>query len=115
MDIDRYQHLSKRTAEELPDPENVDGEGDYQTTALFLALALNGEAGELGEKMKKYVREDDPSYLAEAYWELGDVLWYMAQMASLLDVDLSEVAEDNLDKLLDRQERDVLLGDGDTR
>lgn len=115
MELSEYQRESRRTAKGIANPSRVAGEGDHQVKAMFLALAINGEAGELGEKAKKYVRESDDEYLEEAKQELGDVLWYIAQFATLLDVDLSEVAEDNLDKLLDRDERGVIQGQGDDR
>jgi len=47
--------------------------------------------------------------------ELGDVLWYLAQFASELDIYLSDIAEDNITKLKDRQQRNVLGGNGDNR
>jgi NTP pyrophosphatase (non-canonical NTP hydrolase) len=47
--------------------------------------------------------------------ELGDVLWYAAQLATEAGLDLDEIAEDNLAKLLSRQERGVLQGSGDLR
>ena len=47
--------------------------------------------------------------------ELGDVLWYVAQLATEAGLDLDEIADDNLAKLLSRQERGVLQGSGDTR
>jgi NTP pyrophosphatase (non-canonical NTP hydrolase) len=47
--------------------------------------------------------------------ELGDVLWYVAQLASELGLELDEIAQTNLDKLLSRQRRGVLSGDGDDR
>jgi NTP pyrophosphatase (non-canonical NTP hydrolase) len=47
--------------------------------------------------------------------ELGDVLWYVAQLATEAGLDLDMIAEDNLSKLLSRRERNVLQGSGDTR
>lgn len=114
MTFSEYQELSERTAKGMAEPR-VESEEDMKTKAMFLALALNGEAGEFGEKIKKYVREGDAEYLEGARAELGDVLWYMAQLATLLNVDLEDVAEDNLDKLFDRQDRGVLHDEGDNR
>ena len=47
--------------------------------------------------------------------EIGDVLWYCARLASELDLSLSQIAEDNMKKLLDRKERGVIGGSGDNR
>ena len=47
--------------------------------------------------------------------ELGDVLWYLTQICTNLDLTLEEVAEANLDKLFSRLERGVIHGDGDHR
>lgn len=114
MDFDEYQYVSKQTAQGYAEP-NYETEHGKMFRTMFLALALNGEAGELGEKVKKYVREDDEEYLEGARAELGDVLWYLSQLATLLDVSLEDVAEENMDKLLDRQERDAITGEGDER
>lgn len=113
--FDQYQELSKQTAQGYADADGMTAAHNPQMSALFLAVAINGEAGELAEKVKKHVREDDDEYLEEAEAEMGDILWYMAQLASLLDVSLGDVADENLGKLLDRQERDVITGQGDER
>jgi NTP pyrophosphatase (non-canonical NTP hydrolase) len=59
--------------------------------------------------------EDDEAYLDELEAEIGDVLWYLARLAAELDVQLSDVAGDNIDKLLDRDSRDQITGQGDDR
>ena len=85
----------------------------------YPALGLCGEAGEVAEKVKKTIR-DDGGVLSDQRREalareLGDVLWYLSQLATEADLDLETIAEDNLEKLLSRQERGVLRGSGDDR
>ena len=80
----------------------------------YTALGLSGEAGEASEKVKKLIRDGkfDKSLTLK---ELGDVLWYLTAMAREMGYDLADVAEVNIVKLLDRQERGQLQGSGDTR
>jgi len=86
---------------------------------LYPTLGLCGEAGEVAEKIKKLVRDDGGVLTGERRSalskELGDVLWYVAQLATEADLDLDEIAAANLEKLLSRQRRDVLQGSGDDR
>ena len=104
----------------------------YQTCALETAvypnqganfayptLGLVGEAGEVADKLKKVIRDNDgvltdPVRDAVAK-ELGDVLWYLAVVAYEIDYDLDEIARMNIDKLNSRKERGVLSGSGDNR
>jgi len=85
----------------------------------YPALGLAGEAGEVAEHVKKAIRDDGGEISSERRGamakELGDVLWYLAQLATELELDLDEVAGANLDKLLSRQRRGVLSGSGDER
>jgi len=73
----------------------------------------------VAEHAKKVLRDDDGSITDERRAamskELGDVLWYVAQLASELELDLDEVAAENLEKLFSRQRRGVLSGSGDDR
>jgi NTP pyrophosphatase (non-canonical NTP hydrolase) len=85
----------------------------------YPTLGLVNEAGELAGKVKKIFRdkggmieEEDRDALKH---ELGDVLWYLAQIATELNVSLEEVASANLTKLASRQARGVIRGDGDNR
>jgi NTP pyrophosphatase (non-canonical NTP hydrolase) len=105
---------------------------NYQTEALktavypnmgsnfpYPALGLAGEAGEVADKLKKVIRDNDgiltdPVRDAVAK-ELGDVLWYVSVLAFELDYNLEEIAQNNLAKLASRQERGVLTGSGDNR
>lgn len=80
----------------------------------YTALGLSGEAGEASEKVKKLIR-DGTFDKALTLKELGDVLWYLTAMAKEMGYVLSDVAEVNIIKLLDRRERGQLQGSGDTR
>lgn len=80
----------------------------------YCALGLNGEAGEIAEKVKKWMRDGSLNLIQTAK-ELGDVLWYCANMAEELGFTLEQVAQMNLDKLSSRSERGVLQGSGDNR
>lgn len=86
---------------------------------LYPTLGLTNEAGEVAGKVKKIFRDkggvigdEDRAALKS---ELGDVLWYLAQICTDLDLSLQEVAEDNLRKLARRREAGTLQGDGDDR
>ena len=85
----------------------------------YPALGLCGEAGEVAEKVKKMLRDDggvlSPERRAALAKELGDVLWYAAQVATEAGLDLDAIAEENLAKLGSRRDRGVLQGSGDDR
>lgn len=108
MTFDEYQSAAHETAIY---PRDV--------ALAYVTMGLVGEAGEIANKAKKIYRdhggvmsESDKRVLAE---ELGDVLWYCAELASLLDFDFSRVAEVNIAKLRSRQDRGKLGGSGDNR
>ena len=86
---------------------------------IYPTLGLVNEAGEVAGKIKKVFRDKDGQISAETRdalkAELGDVLWYLAQTCTELEISLDEVAEANLAKLLDRQARGKIQGDGDNR
>ncbi len=86
---------------------------------VYPALGLAGEAGELANKVKKVLRDHGRHLSEEAreaiLAELGDVLWYVAQVATDLGESLEAVAQANLAKLRSRKERGRLGGDGDNR
>lgn len=80
----------------------------YNTTGML------GEAGEFAEKVKKNAR-DGKWDAGEAAKELGDVLWYLSQIASDIGYTLEEIAQINLAKLASRRARGVISGSGDNR
>lgn len=90
---------------------------DYKV--VYPALGMNGEAGEVADKVKKIIRDGNcevtPEKAAELAKECGDVLWYVAVFANDLGYTLEEVAQMNYDKLKSRQQRGVLGGSGDNR
>jgi NTP pyrophosphatase (non-canonical NTP hydrolase) len=109
MKLSEYQRRSRTTAV-YP---------DAGSNLTYPALGLCGEAGEAAEKVKKAIRDDGGVLTDERREalaaELGDVLWYVAQLATEAGLDLDELAESNLEKLLSRRERAVLQGSGDFR
>ncbi|MBM3181638.1 MAG: nucleotide pyrophosphohydrolase [Chloroflexi bacterium] len=86
---------------------------------IYPTLGLVNEAGEVAGKIKKVFRDKDgqisPETREALKAELGDVLWYLAQTCTELDISLDEAAESNITKLLDRQTRGKIQGDGDNR
>lgn len=90
-----------------------------QYSVIYPALGLAGEAGEVADKVKKVIRDDDGIVSIEARqelaMELGDVLWYIANIANDLDIALEAGAELNISKLHSRRERNTLKGNGDNR
>jgi NTP pyrophosphatase (non-canonical NTP hydrolase) len=110
--FNEYQLVAKSTA-------IYPGAGDGGLEALtYLGLGL-GEAGEIQGKLKKVLRDSDGKISEETkaalVAELGDLLWYIANMANELRVPLNEVATGNLSKLLSRKRRGVIRGSGDDR
>ena len=109
MELSDYQRASRATAV-YP---------DAGANLTYPALGLCGEAGEAAENVKKALRDDGGVLTGERRaalaGELGDVLWYVAQLATEADLDLDRIAGDNLAKLRSRQQRGVLSGSGDTR
>ena len=109
MDFTDYQTKSRKTAKYPAIGHPV----------IYPTLGLTNEAGEVAGKIKKIFR-DKEGVIGEAErealkGELGDVLWYLAQVCTELNLTLDEVAEHNLEKLYSRLERGKIGGDGDNR
>lgn len=92
---------------------------DAGANPIYPTLGLCGEAGEVADKVKKVLRDHGGAFTdqlrADLALELGDVLWYLARLASELNLDLAAIAEGNLAKLASRAARNVIAGSGDQR
>ena len=109
MEFDWYQSCARKTAV-YP---------NLGCNYVYPTLGLCGEAGEVAEKIKKVIRDNNgiitPDKFEEIKKELGDVLWYLANLAIELGMSLDTIAELNLTKLADRQHRNQIHGEGDNR
>ena len=109
MNFNNYQTKSRTTAKYPAIGHPV----------IYPTLGLVNEAGEVAGKIKKVFRDKDGQINEETRAalkaELGDVLWYIAQVATELNLSLDEIAEYNIAKLYDRLERGKIQGDGDNR
>ena len=107
--LDNYQRASRKTWSLIHTDHPI----------VYPTLGLANEAGEVAGKIKKIFRDKggviDDAEREALKGELGDVLWYMAQICTELGLSLDEVAAANLEKLASRQERGTIQGDGDTR
>lgn len=107
MNFNEYQQQAKKFAV-FPN----------QHSLTYPALGLVNEAGEFAGKVKKILRgdySDLPEHGEMLAAELGDVLWYLAACANAIGYDLEGIAQMNIDKLTDRQQRGVIKGNGDNR
>jgi NTP pyrophosphatase (non-canonical NTP hydrolase) len=105
----QYQFYARQTAIYPDQGKNI----------TYPTLGLCGEAGEVAEKIKKTIRDNNGTLTEETRQalekELGDVLWYISNLATELNLDLQEIAKKNLEKLFSRLEREQIKGDGDNR
>ncbi|MFM2414691.1 MAG: hypothetical protein RI911_384 [Candidatus Parcubacteria bacterium] len=110
MDFNEYQEKASQTAG-YPTPGGM--------AFIYPALGLAGEAGEVAEKIKKIIRDEggvvSEAKRGEIKKELGDVLWYVSELARQFDLTLDDVAAGNIDKLASRKERGIINGSGDNR
>ncbi len=105
-----YQKESRKTYSHVP-TNNHD--------LVYPSLGLSSEVGELMGKIKKVYRDKNGVIDAETKenmkGELGDILWYLTQICTNLNLTLEEIGEANLTKLFDRLKRGVVKGEGDNR
>ena len=109
MNFDEYQRKAVGTAIYPNQGDNL----------YYPALGLASEAGEVCDKIKKIMRDCDgiptDEQEMEILKELGDVLWYVANLCEELDCDMSHAAAVNITKLESRKMRGTLKGSGDNR
>lgn len=111
MDAKQYQQQSRNTYRAI--------EPHDEAHLGYIALGLVNEAGELAGKVKKIWRDKhgviDNDTRTALKGELGDVLWYLTQICTNLDLSLEDVMQANIDKLASRQARGKIGGSGDNR
>lgn len=109
MTFNEYQIASRRFCR-YPDIDN---------NVIYPVLGLMGEAGEIADKFQHIIRDYDqkmsPEMQAGIVKEMGDVLWFMSQLASEMKVSLEDVAQGNIAKLSAREDKGLLHGHGDDR
>ena len=106
--LNEYQKRALETAQ-YPQDKSI----------IYPTLGLTGESGEVADKVKKVLRDNNQEFDVEhreaIALELSDVLWYVATLANDLGYTLQEIAEMNYAKLKSRQERGKIKGNGDYR
>lgn len=113
MDFNEYQELTQKTATF----------GNAEDALFYLGLGIADEAGEVAGKLKKFIRDcniktindltDDQK--KDVAKEIGDVLWYAAQLSLACGYEFGEVAKMNIEKTHSRLERGKIHGSGDNR
>jgi NTP pyrophosphatase (non-canonical NTP hydrolase) len=90
MNFSEYQQLALRTAR---------SDQSLDIRRLIATLGLAGEAGEVAELVKKQIGHGHNVAPEQVAKELGDALWYTALVATLYDLDLQQIARENIEKL----------------
>jgi len=107
-----FKEYQKRSRETAIYPEIEKG-------FVYPAFGLAGETGEVMETIKKIFRDSSGQINEETrerlVKELGDVLWYLSNLATELGLSFEDIAKGNLEKLASRKERGMLRGSGDDR
>lgn len=109
MDFKEYQKKSRETVIYPNSGDNF----------IYPAIGLSSEVGEVCGKIKRVLREYEGAINEEMRQEiskeLGDVLWYLAQLSTEFGLSLDDVAKENIEKLQFRKKRDKIKGTGDNR
>lgn len=131
MKLNEYQKLAMRTAvhHDYSESSFADEQSKDLMYYVYPLLGLNGETGELTDKIKKIIRNNklrtaeqfeqflkaNPNKKIDLILEAGDVLWYLSETMRRIGVDLEEVAKANIMKLESRMARGVIASEGDNR
>ena len=94
LTLNQYAELAQRTSGTVGK--------SFEKRIITSALGLTGESGEVADLVKKMTahgHEWDKEKLAD---ELGDILWYLAEAASALEISLGDIAMMNVEKLMKR-------------
>jgi NTP pyrophosphatase (non-canonical NTP hydrolase) len=124
IDFNKYQEFTASMAVYNEDVELKVGEDTIQLSWAYPAFALSEEAGEVAGKIAKFIRksksfENIPTAMQELTdfvgKELGDTLFQLSEVARQFGFTLEQIAKMNVEKLTDRKDRGVIVGEGDTR
>lgn len=114
---------------------------NYGDGIMYPFLGLSEEAGEVNGKLAKFIRKnccapvsrsdfdflrdvmgadektvtEHEKFNADLVKELGDVLWMVAECATIFGLKLEDIMAYNIEKLTDRKQRGVIVGEGDNR
>jgi len=108
MDLNTFQIIAREHAIGTPAHGVL-----FQPTIHVLGLV--GESGEVSELFKKFLRDGTPIDKTNLKKELGDVLWYLCNIAADNDITLEDVASANILKLADRKAHGAQRGSGNDR
>ena len=107
----------------------------YGENPMYPALGLSEEAGEVCGKIAKFIRrhegidpmtaryelenkvtvtDDELKFRNDLSAELGDVMWMLAELCTNYGLDMGEVMAENIEKLADRKDKGLIIGEGDT-
>lgn len=114
MTLEEYQRQAMKTC--MASSENFS----------YMFLNLVGEVGEFASKVAKAIRKEENcieyndlgvtvTNNEELQKEAGDILWQLSGLCSVMGWKLEDIAQQNLDKLASRQQRNVIDGSGDNR
>lgn len=119
MDLNEYQQRAMTTC--MESCKNV----------AYMLTGLNAEVGEVNDKFAKAIRKEQiaitrnnlatwqdrtpDAWEANLQKEIGDCLWFLSGICSVMGWQMNDIAQQNIDKLTSRAQRGVIIGDGDNR